>query len=274
MAKRTFQTLVGGRAHTVEVEHSIFSAQRVIRVDGREIPIDPTTQRRVIDKGSVHPFEIAGVPCQVVILQKSARYTYTLVIDGRVHPTGEAPTYPDPNTRSVWWSGALERAPRAFAGVCAALAVALFVAAGVLATSAAMRPARPTVVALDASSRVAPNAWVEVTGLSVDCVTAPFELDHLLYRVAGRDETGALVLLASHPDAACPSDAASGELDDAAGADRPLLVEHFASERIRILWTIAGPTNDMIGVVLCGVLALGMVFLAAFAWVRRAPDAT
>lgn len=272
MAKRAWNILLGGRSHTVELEHSVFSAFRRVRVDGEEVWIDPATQYRVVDKGSIHPFEIAGVPCAVFIRGTGLRYEYDLVIEGKVHPTGEAPEQPDPPPTRV--NAALyvtQRFPRSSALVFAVLTLVSVACAAVLAQSAATRPSAPMPVQLASLGDAAEDVWVEVHGLDVRCADPPIQIDQDYYRPAGRDGTSTVLVLAVHADTPCVRDHAAGELS-APSADDPIardLSDRLGRARVRVLYTFAGPQNDAIGVAICAALGLVCAGLAAFAWVRR-----
>jgi hypothetical protein len=271
MAKRVWNILLGGRSHTVELHHSVFSAFRSIRVDGEEVWIDPATQYRVADTGSIHPFEIAGVSCAVFIRGKAVQYEYDLVIDGKVHPTGEVPEPPAPRPVRMGPEIYIERAPRASAAVFALFTLVCVGSAAVLAQSAATRPSEPALVQLASLGNVGEDAWVDVHGLSVRCAEPPIVIDEEHYRPAGMDGESTLLVLAVHADTPCVRDHASGELSTPS-ADYPMardLAQRLGASRVRVLYTFAGPENDLIGVVVCALLGAACALLTAFAWVRR-----
>jgi len=271
MPKTSWDILVERSTRHIELDHDTFANDRTIRVDGVEVALDPRTRLCVVGEGSIDRFEVAGLACEVVIRPRAGGlggYERTLVVDGKVHPTGALPEYPRFGTRRPWWARAIEAAPRAVAAFCVVGMLGSVLFAAYLTNGYIHRPKAPIVVPIGASASVDDDAWVELVGLSVDCSTS-FENDRYHYRVAGRDETGATILTVTDGAGRCLPDHARGELSVPGGTSGTLLRRTFRDDRLRVLYTYAGPSNDVIGIGLMVSFTFVWAFLAAFAWVRR-----
>jgi hypothetical protein len=79
MAKKVWVFDVKGERHIVELEHGFWSGKRDILVDG--VPF--YSGSKVYDTGSVHQFDISGVPCVLRIKGKAISFGYELYVDGK-----------------------------------------------------------------------------------------------------------------------------------------------------------------------------------------------
>jgi hypothetical protein len=270
MPKRFWDIHVKGTRHRVELEHSRFSGHRRLLVDGKDVPIEPRSQNLVIDHGSVHPFEIDGVPCLVVIRSTNLGlgYEYDAAVEGRSVTNDQPPVFPPVPQYAPWWAHAIHKFPRGSAAVCAVITLLSLGGVITCAVSYVNAPSTPAEVPLSMSSK-ATGAWVTLVGATIDCKAEPRKVGDTYYRAAGQDEQGALVLVASSHSDVCSGDRATGELSDAAGTSALTLRTQYGSDRVRVLWTHGGPGNDLAGIIVCSVMAVISFLLAAFAWVRR-----
>jgi hypothetical protein len=67
MAKKVWSFELADGYHTVRLDHGFLDGRREITVDG--IPLE--TSSRILDTGSVHHFEVSGVPCVLHIKRKA-----------------------------------------------------------------------------------------------------------------------------------------------------------------------------------------------------------
>jgi hypothetical protein len=73
MTEKRWEFELDGTRHTVELEHSIFSNKRLLRVDGRLLPQT---------EGARHTFRIAEHTCEVVINTTGRKFAYQFLVDG------------------------------------------------------------------------------------------------------------------------------------------------------------------------------------------------
>ena len=79
MAKKVWVFEVKGERHIVELEHGFWSGKRDIVVDG--VPF--YSGSKFYDTGSVHSFNISGVPCVLRIKVPAFGVSYELYVDGK-----------------------------------------------------------------------------------------------------------------------------------------------------------------------------------------------
>ncbi len=77
MAKKVWTFTLRDRRHTVELDHGYLSGKTCITVDGEQIE-----RSRKIGTGSVHNFQVSGVPCVLEIIESGIRFNYELFVDG------------------------------------------------------------------------------------------------------------------------------------------------------------------------------------------------
>ncbi|MBA7600551.1 hypothetical protein ES703_07607 [subsurface metagenome] len=84
MPKKVWSFELAGGHHTVELNHGYWSGKREITVDG----ILVERSAKLEDTGSVHDFEVSGVPCVLHIkanwLWLGLRFDYKLYIRGEL----------------------------------------------------------------------------------------------------------------------------------------------------------------------------------------------
>lgn len=84
MAKKVWTFTIKDSNHVVILKHGTITGGRDISVDG--VPLSSSS--KLWDTGSVHNFEIAGVPCVLQIQLNTLTYNYNLFVDGKfVNPT-------------------------------------------------------------------------------------------------------------------------------------------------------------------------------------------
>ena len=80
MAKKVWVFRLEDGNHTVELEHGHWSGKRKIIVDG--VPLE--SSRKIIDRGSVHHFQVSGSPCVLHIESGGFTFRYNLYVDGKL----------------------------------------------------------------------------------------------------------------------------------------------------------------------------------------------
>jgi hypothetical protein len=93
----TFQ-LEDGSSHTVQLEHGYFSGKREIYLDNEFILED----KKMIDTGSAHSFQINGHICTVHIRTTGFSFKYDCTIDNRSVETGQEVLPPLPLPGWAW----------------------------------------------------------------------------------------------------------------------------------------------------------------------------
>jgi hypothetical protein len=82
MANKVWTVQLPDGAHIVELQHGTKSGTRQLRVDGAQVDLG-VLRRKFFDTGSVHPFSIAGRPCEIQIQPRGfAGWYYSLTVDG------------------------------------------------------------------------------------------------------------------------------------------------------------------------------------------------
>lgn len=66
--------------HAVELDHGFWSGKREITIDG--VPLESSS--KIWDTGSVHHFEVSGVPCVLQIKGNLLSFKYNLYVDGKL----------------------------------------------------------------------------------------------------------------------------------------------------------------------------------------------
>ena len=72
--KKIWNVEVNGSAHAVELVHGYISGKRTIYVDGNKVQ----ESRKLLDKGSSHPFQIDNQAFLIIIKPKGFSFTYEL----------------------------------------------------------------------------------------------------------------------------------------------------------------------------------------------------
>jgi hypothetical protein len=80
MAQKTWIFKLDDGNHIVELEHGYFSGKRDIRIDGNPMEIPS----KFFDTGSVHKFEISGIPCVLQIKGSLFGFKYSFSVNGKV----------------------------------------------------------------------------------------------------------------------------------------------------------------------------------------------
>ncbi|MGB2854194.1 MAG: hypothetical protein WBC55_07070 [Dehalococcoidia bacterium] len=78
MAKKVWTFVVKEQRHVVELEHGYWSGKRDIVIDG--VPFESSS--KIYDTGSVHHFNISGVPCILRIKSKLITFDCELYVGG------------------------------------------------------------------------------------------------------------------------------------------------------------------------------------------------
>jgi len=78
MAHKVWTFTIRGSRHTVELEHGYLSGKACITVDGEQIE-----RSRKIGVGSVHKFQVSGVPCVLEIIESGIQFYYELLVAGK-----------------------------------------------------------------------------------------------------------------------------------------------------------------------------------------------
>lgn len=79
MAKKVWTFEIEGQRHVVGLEHGYWSGKRDIIIDG--VPFESAS--KIYDTGSVHHFNISGVPCVLRIKSKLLTFDYELYVGGK-----------------------------------------------------------------------------------------------------------------------------------------------------------------------------------------------
>ncbi len=84
MAKKVWAFKLEDGNHVVELEHGYFSGKRDITIDG--IPLESSSKLMDIlwDTGSVHNFDVSGVPCVLQIKGKVITFNYNLYVNRKL----------------------------------------------------------------------------------------------------------------------------------------------------------------------------------------------
>jgi hypothetical protein len=264
MARRVWDVLLHNRTHRIKFEHGYFTGRCQLAVDGEPIPVRP---HGVIDLGGEHPFEIDGVPCEVVITSNGLTFQYHLVVDGEAHPHGGRVPRPLRPEQRKGLLGAVNRYPLGLA-VFFAVGGLAFLALGVQCVARLVSyPAHPPKVALAAAGAQPDDAWVMLEGLRADCGTEPIRLHGTNYYLAGHEGGGVPVAVAADT---CPGPQASGLLHVMGGTNGAELRRLTGAPQVLVLSTGHGPANDRLGVAVCSLLAFPALALAwAFALQAR-----
>lgn len=86
MAKTVWTFVIKDIKHVVVLDHGYVAGRRDISVDG--VPL--SSSHKFFSAGSVHHFEIAGVPCVLQIKSNLVTFTYNLHVDGKlVNPSSQ-----------------------------------------------------------------------------------------------------------------------------------------------------------------------------------------
>jgi hypothetical protein len=98
MAQKVWTVQLPDGAHIVELQHGTKSGKRELRVDGALVDLG-MLGRKFVDTGSVHPFSLAGRPCEVQIQPRGlGSWYYSLKVDG------ESLDPPMPPRRTPAWA--------------------------------------------------------------------------------------------------------------------------------------------------------------------------
>jgi hypothetical protein len=97
MASKIWTVTLPSGTHSIELEHGQTAGKRIVRVDGSPIDLEGT-QRKLIDNGSSHRFEIAGAPMELQIQPVGfGRWYYRLKANDEwlddPLPTAKTPTW-------------------------------------------------------------------------------------------------------------------------------------------------------------------------------------
>ncbi|MFC1904714.1 hypothetical protein ACFLXT_03005 [Chloroflexota bacterium] len=80
MSKKEWSFELADGRHTVELDYGYWSGKREITIDG--LPYE--SSRNIWDTGSVHHFEISGVPCILHIKINGYKVSYIFYVDGKI----------------------------------------------------------------------------------------------------------------------------------------------------------------------------------------------
>ena len=83
MAKKVWTFKLDDGNHVVQLEHGWFSGKREIIVDG--VPLESST--KIWDTGSVHQFQVSGVPCVLRIKGGAFTFKHELYVNGKLVET-------------------------------------------------------------------------------------------------------------------------------------------------------------------------------------------
>lgn len=120
MARRQWVVELSDGSHTVELDHSVITGKRAIRVDGRQVALPGEDTGSVIDFGGRARVAIGESTGVVHIRTNGLTYSYDLAIDGRSVETGQSRPEPPPEEEG--------RSVPAWGWVAVALCVALPIA--------------------------------------------------------------------------------------------------------------------------------------------------
>jgi len=96
MARRQWVVELSDGSHTVELDHSVITGKRAIRVDGRQVALPGEDTGSVIDFGGRARVAIGESTGVVHIRTNGLTYSYDLAIDGRSVETGQSRPEPMP----------------------------------------------------------------------------------------------------------------------------------------------------------------------------------
>ncbi|WNG61381.1 hypothetical protein F0U59_46740 [Archangium gephyra] len=262
MARHVWDVLLRNRMHRIELEHGYFTGRRRLTVDGQTILEQAPG---IIDFGSEHPFEVAGVPCEVVITENGISFQYHLVVDGAAHPHGGQVPRPIRRKRVGGVLAVVNRYAKYMAVLLAVLGLALL-ALGVQSLARLVSfPEHPPRVALAAAGTQPDDAWVTLEGLRIDCGSAPIRLHGTNYYLAGQDG-GEVPVAVAVDDESCPGEQASGVLHEMGGRNGAEFRRRTGAPKVLVLSTWGGPAHELAGVAvfsLMALLGLGLAWLFA-----------
>lgn len=83
MPTRVWTFEVEGKRHVVELEHGYWSGKRDIIIDGVPFEGGGKFIHMIADPGSVHHFDISGIPCVLQIKGRLLSFGYELYVGGK-----------------------------------------------------------------------------------------------------------------------------------------------------------------------------------------------
>lgn len=157
--------------HTIRLEHDVFTGRRLILADGVAVY---AKARTLLDTGSTHAFVVAGMRCQVQIVEQGLQFGYALTINDQPFARFRAEFW---KYAALWYlprNGRLT--PRTGSGVwpeaaASAAATSAYAHAAALPTAAVPASSEPTSPA--SSSSPAPRSSTEARAIPPSPSTIP-----------------------------------------------------------------------------------------------------
>jgi hypothetical protein len=85
MPKRTWEIVLDGQSHCIQLNHGIWTSKHEVWLDGQMV----ARSRHVLDVGSQHAFAIGQHHCEVHIVSNGMQYRYLLFINGAPYSARE-----------------------------------------------------------------------------------------------------------------------------------------------------------------------------------------